>query len=241
MRRLAVLAAVAAALTVVSAPAASAQTGAPGFEVDDGPGFVVAKGPGLRVFLSRASIHTIIIDDQFGIPSAGFPIERTETDLGNNPSLRPIVCENGTYRIQSGIFEVTRRTSSTELRPPPYPPDFGVPPLTFVGTLDAVVTNERGERHRLLMTDLVHDVLTADSFASTAPIHAFITDRFGRVRDRASLTGLFNSSRDGGDARFVIEDRGTCRQTANLGPGAEEATVFGPFFVFPFNAPVVER
>lgn len=238
MRRLAVLAAVAAALTVVSAPAASAQEGAPGFEVDDRNGLVVAKGPGLRVFLSRGAINTRIIESQFGIPSAGFPIERTESDLSTVPNLRPIVCENGTYRIQSGIFKVTRRTSSTELRPPPYPPTFGIPILTFVGTLDAVLTDERGERFRLLMTDLIHDVLTADSFASTAPVHAFITDRFHRVRDRASLTGLFNSSRDGGDARFVIEDRGTCHQTANLGPGAEQAVVFGPFFVFPFNSPV---
>jgi hypothetical protein len=62
-----------------------------------------------------------------------------------------------------------------------------------VGTLDAVVTNESGERFRLLMTDLPHEVMTPTSFSSTAPIHAFIVDEEGRVRDYAALTGRVNS------------------------------------------------
>jgi hypothetical protein len=38
-------------------------------------------------------------------------------------------------------------------------------------------------------------------------------------------------------------DRGTCHQRANLnlGPGTDQATVFGPFFVLPFNTTVVTR
>jgi hypothetical protein len=38
-----------------------------------------------------------------------------------------------------------------------------------------------------------------------------------------------------------IVDSGTCHQTANLnlGPGTDRATVFGQFFVLPFNTTVV--
>jgi hypothetical protein len=39
----------------------------------------------------------------------------------------------------------------------------------------------------------------------------------------------------------IVSGSGTCHQTANLnlGPGADRATVFGPFFVLPFNTTVV--
>ena len=93
--------------------------------------------------------------------------------------------------------------SSTEPRPLPYAPAFAVafPRIsTFVGTLDAVVTNQAGEQFRLPMTDLAHEVITPDSFASIAPIDAFIVAPAGRVRDRASLVGRVNIDRTTGEA-----------------------------------------
>ena len=245
MKRLVGIAVVVVALTASSAGIASAQVGAPGFSVKENPALVKANGPGFRVKLSKHDLRVRIDDERFGIPEAGFPIERTQTDFGPiAPNLRPFVCEHGTYRIVSGIFDVTERASSTEPRPLPYTPAFAqrFPAIiTFVGTLDAVVTNENGEQFRLLMSDLAHEVMTPGAFASTAPIHAFIVDSAGRVRDRASLVGRVNIDRTTGEAVHRIVDRGTCHQTANLnlGPGTDRATVFGPFFVLPFNTAVV--
>ena len=245
MKRFAGIAVIALTLTALIAGPASAQKGAPGFDLKENPALVKADGPGFRVKLSKHDIRTRIDEERFGIPEAGFPIERSQTDLGGL-NLRPIVCENGTYRIVSGIFEVTERASSTEARPLPYTPAFAqrFPTIiTFVGTLDAVVTNQDGEELRLLMSDLAHEVMTPDSFASTAPIHAFIVDSAGRVRDRASLVGRVNIDRTTGEAVHRIVDGGTCHQAANLnlGPGTDRATVFGPFFVLPFNTTVVMR
>jgi hypothetical protein len=247
VKRLAGIALVAATLAALSAGPASAQSGAPGFDIKENPALVKADGPGFKVKLSKHGIRTRIDEDRFGIPEAGFPIQESQQDLGQvAPNLRPFVCENGIYRLVSGIFEVTQRASSTEPRPAPYTPQFAqrFPAIiTFVGTLDAVVVNEDGEQFRLLMSDLVHEVLTPDSFASTAPIHAFIVDSSGRVRDRASLVGRVNIDRSTGEAEHRIVDSGTCHQTANLnlGPGTDRATVFGPFFVLPFNTTVVMR
>jgi hypothetical protein len=247
VKRLAGIALVAATLAAMSAGPASAQTGAPGFDIKENPALVKADGPGFKVKLSKHDIRTKIDEDRFGIPEAGFPIQESQQDLGQvAPNLRSFVCENGTYRLVSGIFEVTQRASSTERRPAPYTPQFAqrFPNIiTFVGTLDAVVTNEDGEQFRLLMSDLVHEVLTPDSFASTAPVHAFIVDSRGKVRDRASLVGRVNIDRETGEAEHRIVDSGTCHQTANLnfGPGTDRATVFGPFFVLPFNTNVVMR
>lgn len=203
MKCLGGFAVVAVVLGALLAGTASAQEGAPGFEVKENPALVKATGPGFRVKLSKHDVRVRIDDERFGIPDAGFAVQRSQTDLGPVASnLRPFVCENGTYRLVSGIFDVTQRSSSTEPRPLPYTPAFALrfpTIITFVGTLDAVVTNESGERLRLLMTDLAHEVMTPDSFASTAPIHALIVDSRGRVRDRASLVGQVN--RIGGPAK----------------------------------------
>jgi hypothetical protein len=246
VKRLAGIATVAVAVTLVLAGPASAQRGAPDFEIRENRSHVKADGPGFKVEMNRYGILTRIKQERFGIPEAGFPIQRTTTPLTPNPNARPFVCENGTYRIVSGSFVVTQRQSSTEARPAPYTPAFnnafrGI--VTFVGTVNAVVTNESGERFQLHATDLVHEVLTPRSFASTAPIHAFILDERGNVRDRASLVGRVNIDRRTGEAEHKIVDRGTCHQTANLGlgPGTDQATVFGPFFVLPFNTTVVMR
>jgi hypothetical protein len=247
VKRFAGIAAVAALLAALSAGPVWAQKGAPDFHIKESRAHVKADGPGFKVKLSKHDIRTRINERRFGIPEAGFPIQESQQDLAPvAPNLRPIECEHGTYRIVSGIFEVTQRASSTEPRPAPYTPEFAerFPTImTFVGTLDAVVTNEDGEEFRLLMSDLVHEVLTRRSFASTAPIHAFIVDSRGRVRDRASLVGRVNIDRKTGKAVHRIVDRGTCHQTANLnfGEGTDMATVFGPFFVLPFNTTVVMR
>jgi hypothetical protein len=247
VKKYATAAVVAVFLTALSAGSASAQRGAPDFDIRENRALMKADGPGFRVTLSKHHLRARIEPRRFGIPEAGFPIDETQTDLGQlAPNLRSIVCENGTYRIVSGMFNVTQRTSSDEPRPLPYTPQFEVrfPTITtFVGTLDAVVVDEQGEQFRLLMTDLVHEVMKPDSFASTAPIHAFIVDSQHRVRDRASLVGRVNIDRRTGEARHRIIDRGTCHQRANVnfGPGTDQATVFGPFFVLPFNTEVVER
>ncbi len=246
MKRLARIATVAVMLAVLSADAASAQRGAPDFDVKENLQRVKAVGPGFRVTMTTDGIRTRIDPEAFGIPSAGFTIQEAATDLGTVRNLRPIQCDHGTYRIISGIFRVTQRASSTERRPLPYTPVFGqrFPSIfTFVGTLDGVVENEHGERFRLLMTDLAHEVITAESFSSTAPIHAFIVDERGRVHDWASLVGRVDIDRVTGEAVHRIVDRGTCHQTANLnlGAGTDRAVVFGPFFVLPFNTDVGTR
>jgi hypothetical protein len=105
------------AFTALSAGTASAQRGAPGLDVKENRERVKAKGPGFKVKMTKRDLRVRIDDAQFGIPEAGFPIMRSQIPLG--PNLRPFVCENGTYRIVSGIFDVTQRGSSTERRPLP--------------------------------------------------------------------------------------------------------------------------
>jgi hypothetical protein len=244
MMRIAAVVATTVIFIALFVGAAFAQEGAPGFEVKEDAAGVKAEGPGFEVKLSPDELTVEIDDESFGIPEAGFPIERSQLVLGPNPNRRPIICENGTYRIVSAVFDVTERASSTEPRPLPYTPAFAsaFPTIiTFVGTLEGTVTNEAGKQFRLLVTDLAHEVMAPESFASTAPIHAFIVDSKGRVRDRASLVGRVNIDRTTGEAVHQIVDSGTCHQTANLnlGPGTDQATVFGPFFVLPFNTTVV--
>lgn len=247
MKRLVVIgvAVVAVVLGPLFDAAASAHDGAPGIEIKEKFAKVKAKGPGFEVKLRRDGLRVRIHDERFGIPEAGFPIQRSQTDFGPLGNVvRPFVCENGTYRIVSGIFDVTERASSTEARPLPYTPAFAqrFPEIiTFVGTMDAVVTDQTGEQFRLLVSDLAHEVMTPDSFTSTAPIHALVVDSEGHIRDRASLVGQVDIDRTTGEAVHRIVDRGTCHQTANLnlGPGTDQATVFGPFFVLPFNTTVI--
>jgi hypothetical protein len=245
MMRLAGVVVATVTLAALFAGSASAQEGAPGFEIKERAERVKAEGPGFEVKLAPDQLKVEIDDASFGIPEAGFPILRSRTDFGAIANLlRPIVCENGTYRIVSGFFEVIQRGSSTEPRPLPYTPAYNTRSpniITFVGTLDAVVVDESGEQLRLLVTDLLHEVMTPESFSATAPVHAFIVDSEGRVRDFASLTGRVDIDRATGEAVHQIVDRGTCHQTAdlNLGPGTDQVTVLGPFFVLPFNTTVV--
>ena len=244
MKRLMGVAVVAVVLAILPASSASAYLGAPNFHIFETPFFVLADGPGFEVKLTKRDLTSEIKDAKFGIPEAGFPIQRAAQNFGPNPNRRPFVCENGTYRIVSATFSITQRGSSTEPRPAPYTPAFNTafPNIfTFVGTFDGTVVNESGEQFRLMMSHLAHEVLTKRWFSSTAPIHAYFVDANGRVRDRASLVGRVNIDRKTGRAFHWILDRGTCHQTANLGLGAgtDQATVFGPFFVLPFNTTVV--
>ena len=244
VNRIARIAVSAVMLTALTVMPAFAQQGPTELDVKESPGRVKAVGPGFRVKLTKHAIDTRIDEELFGIPEAGFPIQESQSDLGGVPGLRPFECENGTYQLTEGIFETTLRGSSSEPRPLPYTSAFnaGFPLiLTFVGTLDGVVTNEEGEELRVLISDLAHEVMTPQSFTSTNPIHAFFVDSEGQVRDRASLVGRVRINRITGEAEHSIVDRGTCHQTAdlNLGPGTDQATVFGPFFVLPFNTTVV--
>jgi hypothetical protein len=247
MKRLVGIAVVALTLTAL-AGTASAQTGAPDVRLKENQSRLKVDGPGFRVKLTKHAVTTRIDDANFGIPEAGFPIVRTANPIPvaatNN---RPFVCENGTYRFVSpATFVVTQRATGPGPRPLPYTPAFNNNPsfrnlVTFVGTVDTIVQNEQGEQFRLLMTDIAHEVMTPTSFSSTAPIHAYFVDANGRVRDRASLTGLVNIDRTTGEAQHKIINRGTCNQqfNLNLGPGTDQSTIFGPFFVLPFNTTVV--
>ena len=230
------------AVSLVPIGTAAAQAGAPDVHIKENPALVKVDGPGFDVKLSKQDLRVDIDDERFGIPEAGFDVERAQQDLGPiGQLLRPFVCENGTYRIVSGIFHTTERASSTESRPLPYPAAFAnaFPKIiTFVGALDAVVTNQNGEQLRMLMSDLAHEVMTPTSFSSTAPIHAFFVDAGGRIRDRASLVGRVSVDRTTGAAVHSIIDEGTCHQTATL-LGSPGVTVFGPFFVLPFPTTVI--
>ena len=245
MKRLVRVAALAAVALGLSAGTAQAQRGAPDFHIIDNPLFVYADGPGFNVLMTKHGIHTRINDDRFGIPSAGFPITRNTQQIP--AAARPIVCDGGTYRtVGSLTFTTVQRASAlaaTTPRPAPYTPLFDTrfPNIfTFVGTVEGTVQNDAGEQFKLYSTDLAHEVITDRSFSSTNPIHAYIVDARGRVREYASLVGRVNVDLQTGNAQHKIVDRGTCHQTANLnlGPGTDMATVFGPLFVLPFNTTV---
>jgi hypothetical protein len=248
MKRLAGVAAIAVMLVALSTGTAFAQEGAPGIVIKENPVLVKVDGPGFKVHMTRKDLRVHIDEESFGIPEAGFPLQDLPP-LDLTPfaaNLRPFVCENGTYQLVSGTFDRIIRASSDEPRPLPYTPQFeaAFPQIfTFFGTVEGIVRNEEGEEFRLIMTDIAHEVLTEDSFSSTAPIHAFIVDSEGNVVDYASLVGTVNVDLATGEAEHQVVDSGTCHQTADLsgqfGPGSENAVVFGPFFVLPFNTTVV--
>lgn len=231
------------ALTLVPAGTAGATGwGSNDLHVVDNPWFMVAKGPGFAVGLTQFGLHTHIDENRFGVPEAGYPIVRsTQTLPVNFPAIQ---CENGTYRLAApSAFNTVTRASAPGPRPAPYPPTFGTgfPNIfTFVGTLDTTVVNESGEQLRLYMSDLAHEEKTDKRFTSVNPIHAYIVDAEGRVRDRASLVGRVSVDLRTGEARHQIVDEGTCHQTATRF-GTPGVTVFGGFFVLPFPSTVITR
>ncbi|MEU5879295.1 hypothetical protein [Spirillospora sp. NPDC047279] len=213
--------------------------------VKESKGRIKAAGPGFTLKLTRHGIVTQVVDEEFGDPSTGEPVTRSTLDLAGR-TLRPFVCDNGTYTVTGGAFKRTFRFSSRERRPAPYPEQFhtGFPGLVtpFLGEFDATVTDAAGETLRVLISDLAYETWTpGGGFRSTAPIHGFVVDAKGRIRDRISLFGHFRSGPGGANAKYWIEDRGTCHQTAdyNWGPGTDRVVVTGPLLVFPFNSPVV--
>ncbi len=228
------------ALSLVPAGTAAASGGS-GLKVIDNKLFTVVDGPGFTVGLTQLGLASHIDERRFGVPQAGYPVVRDAVPLPS--SVTPFQCENGTYSVVSGTFTTVTRASAPGPRPAPYPAAFGTsyPDIfTFVGTLEATVTNEAGERFRLLMSDLAHEQKTSKAFSSTNPIHAYIVDARGRVRDRASLVGSVDVNLKTGAARHKIVDEGTCHQTATRF-GQPGVTVFGPFFVLPFPTTVVRR
>ena len=231
----------AAVIALSLLPAASAAGHGRDIDVSEHRDHVKVDGPGFKVKLSKHGLRVKIDDRRFGIPEAGFPIERIQQNVP--ATVRPFVCDNGTYRVVSAVFDQTERASATALRPLPYPPAFGAafPDIfTFVGTIDGLVQNENGEQFRLLMSDLAHEELTSRSFTSTNPVHAYFVDARGKIRDRASLVGRVRVDRATGAAVHNIVDKGTCHQTATL-LGQPGVTVFGPFFVLPFPTTVIRR
>lgn len=241
--RFAAVAALTLAAGLTGAPAAQADV--QDIEVKENEGRIKATGPGFVLKLTKHGIEADIDDDSFGDPSTGNPIQRSVLDLAGR-TLRPFECENGTYTIKSGTFERTLRVSLFAQRPAPYPPGMATafPGFLspFVGVIDGTVTDADGQTLRVLVSDLAYEARTADGgFTSTSPIHGLFVDQDGRVRDRISLFGRFSSGPNGENARHWIEDRGTCRQIADLpfGPGSENAVVTGPLFVLPFQTTVI--
>ncbi|MEV4174272.1 hypothetical protein [Nonomuraea sp. NPDC049709] len=241
--RITIIVLAALAVGLLPATAAHAQPGAPGLRIKESRFHVKAIGPGFVLKLTPRKLDTRIDEARFGDPATGNPIVRQTINL-TGLTLRPFECRNGTYTIRTGTFQRTWRVSQLAKRPLPYPEGFatGAPGIftPFVGELEGTVTDAAGETLNFLISDLVQEVLTPDGFSATAPIHGFFVDQQGRVRDRISLVGRFNSGGDGQAPTYGIEDRGTCRQIADLpyGPGSERAVVTGPLFVLPFSAPV---
>ncbi|MBE2316549.1 hypothetical protein DVA67_011220 [Solirubrobacter sp. CPCC 204708] len=229
------------ALSLLPVGTAAATGGRSDMRIVDNRLFTVVDGPGFVVGLTQFGLYTHIDDRRFGIPSAGYDIVRDEQTL---PTTVPAIqCDNGTYTLAApAAFKRVIRNSAPGPRPAPYPAAFGFPFIfTFVGTLDAEVVNQNGERFRLLMSDLAHEELDPGrSFTSTNPIHAYIVDARGRVRDRASLVGRVSVDLRTGQAKHNIVDEGTCHQTATRF-GQPGVTVFGPFFVLPFPTTVIRR
>ena len=194
--------------------------------------------------LTQFGLYTHIDEDRFGIPEAGYPIVRDEQTVPvRRVPADPVRERHLPPRRPGHVQDGHARRRPPAPRPAPYPPTFGTgfPNIfTFVGTLDATVTNEAGEQFRLLMSDLAHEELTEKRFSSVNPIHAYIVDSRGRVRDRASLVGRVTVDRRTGEARHQIIDEGTCHQTATRF-GTPGVTVFGPFFVLPFPSTVIRR
>ena len=242
---------VVAALTLAALTAAPASAGLLDryvLDIHENRAHVKVDGPGFKVKLNKDRLTTQIDDARFGFPQTGALILRN-APVGPSPAARAYVCENGTYRATPdgrGVFnQVSRVSSTTQSRPiPPYSAAFNTvfgSPFTFVGTLDATVVNEQGERFRLMMSDLANEVVVLGRyFVSTNPIHAFIVDAQGKIRDRASLVGrVIVDTKTGHSTHFVI-DRGTCHQRAAYPQfGATQAAVFGPFFVLPFDTTVI--
>jgi hypothetical protein len=230
------------ALTLVPAGTAGATGwGSNDLKVIDNPWFVVANGPGFTVGLTQFGLLTHIDEDRFGVPEAGYPIVRNTQTLP--VSFPAIECENGTYRLTAPTaFNTVTRASAPGPRPAPYPANFGFPNIfTFVGTVDTTVVNAAGEQLRMYVSDLAHEELTPGKrFTSVNPIHAYIVDAKGRVRDRASLVGRVTVDLRTGEARHQIVDEGTCHQTATRF-GTPGVTVFGGFFVLPFPSTVIRR
>ncbi|MFI0444176.1 hypothetical protein [Actinomadura sp. 6N118] len=245
--RFAAVTGVAMAAGLVSVPAAHATGGGVRHDIvvkENKRGFK-ALGPGFVLKLNKDGIVTRVNEDKFGDPSTGNPIVRQLIDFAGR-TLRPFVCENGTYTIKAGTFKRAWRFSLLERRPAIYPeqfqtafPGFVTP---FLGEIDATVTDAAGETLRVFISDLGYEARTKNGgFRGTYPIHGLIVDGKGKVRDRISLMGRFKSGADGANARYWIEDRGTCHQTANLnwGPNTDRVVVTGPLLVLPFNSPVV--
>ncbi len=215
-------------------------------DIDESRSQVKVDGPGFKVKLTKDALTTQIDEARFGFPQSGHPIERS-SQIGPGPLARPYICENGTYRATAtgrGFFNGVDRVSSDKPRPvPPYTDAFNTGfgnPFTFVGTLTATVTNEDGETFTLMMSDLANEVrVLGRFFVSSNPIHAFFVDSQGKIRDRASLVGRVVVDEKTGHAAHWVVDRGTCHQRAALPFGGDNAVVFGPFFVLPFNTTVI--
>ncbi|MFI9552111.1 hypothetical protein [Nonomuraea endophytica] len=232
-------------VTLLTALALPAQPGAPGLTIKENAHQVRAIGPGFVLKLTPHRLSVRVDEDRFGDPSTGNPIVRETIDLTGR-TLRPFVCDHGTYTIRTGTFKRMWRISQLAKRPQPYPDGFATaaPGLftPFLGELEGTVTDAEGRTLSFRISDLVQEVQGRRGFSATAPIHGFFVDERGKVRDRISLTGRFNIGRDGRPI-FGIEDRGTCRQIADLpfGPGSEQAVVTGPLFVLPFKAPLTTK
>ena len=123
MKRFVGVAALVVSLAVLPAGTASAYLGAPNLHIFELPAsFVKADGPGFDVKLTRNGLGVEINDEKFGIPEAGFPIERVTQNFGPNPTgarSSATTARTGSCRRRS--TSRTRASQPPEVdRPAPY-------------------------------------------------------------------------------------------------------------------------
>src|SRR5687767_2960956 len=90
-------------ITALSAGPAPAQEGAPGFEIKDELAEVKAEGPGFETKRARMACALRSATRASGTrrPASRSRVGAGPRSVGLN--LRPFACENGTYRLVSGI------------------------------------------------------------------------------------------------------------------------------------------
>ena len=188
------------ALILLPAATAEAQEGAPDLEIKENPAIVKADGPGFKVKLSKHDLKVRIDDEQLRDPRSRLG-HRAQPAGPRSDRTEPAPVHVRERDVPDRLRDLRHHGALIEHGSmlDPVPPAFGnaFPTIiTFVGTLDAVVTNEDGEQFRLMMSDLAHEVMTATSFSSTAPIHAFFVDsRAASATVRRSSAGSMSTAR----------------------------------------------
>ena len=177
--------------------------------------------------MAKHGIHTQINDERFGIPSARLPDPARHSSRSRRPPGRSSATAGPTApsgRSPSPRPSALRATAAASAA-------LHAAVQHRASRRSSLRRHRRGDRpgpgrassSSFSSTDLAHEVITARSFSSTNPIHAFSSTRAERVREYARWSAASTSICATGEAQHKIVDRGTCHQTANLnlGPGTD--------------------